>query len=175
MGDLAIKGRVKAGPAFHGSLGVVFLFLFLIGLLSQMETTQIALLGGTQPIDVFRPNWLILIQPLQLIGILPPPLSGKEGTVAFTSWVITIIYIGCVVGNEIFDDAKKGKGVIFTNLFRVAIFSLLAYDFWTDFQYGAVIFGFGWSAFIFALAVAFVVAFFGIIGTDFIEKAYKGL
>jgi hypothetical protein len=162
----------KASPAFFAGLGACFLFFFAMGLLAQIGTTQAALLGG-QSVDFFKPNWVILIQPLRLIGIIPPAFSGKEGAAVVISWFISMVYVGCVVGNEIFDDVKTGKGVIFTNLFRVGIFAMVIFNFWTDFQYGIAVFEGGAGAFLFAVVVAFIVAFAGIIGIDFIEKAYK--
>jgi hypothetical protein len=161
----------KAGPPFYGVLGLLFLGFFAMGLLSQIGTTQAALLGGGT-VDFFKPNWEILLQPLHIVGLLPP-LSGKEGATVVISWFISLAYVGCVVGNEIFDDVKNGKGPIFTNLFRVGIFAMVSFNFWTDLQYGTLIYGMGGSAFLFAIVVAFIVAFAGVIGTDFIEKAYK--
>ncbi len=164
--------KKKASPLFYGVLGFVFLGFFLMGLLAQIGTTQAALLGGGS-VDMFKPNWEILLQIPRWLGVLPPPLSGKEGAAVVVSWFISLAYVGCVVGNEIFDDVKSGKGPIFTNLFRLGIFTMVTFNFWTDFQYGNAVFGGGGGAFLFAVIVAFIVAFAGVIGVDFIEKAYK--
>lgn len=166
-----VSPKKKASPAFYGAVGATFLGFFGFGLLAQIGTTQAALLGG-QAVDMFKPNWEILLQIPRLFGA-PPPFSGKEAAAVVISWFISLAYVGCVVGNEIFDDVKSGKGFIFTNLFRVGIFVMVAYNFWTDLQYGYAVFEGGWGAFLFAVVVAFIVAFAGIIGVDFFEKAYK--
>ena len=169
-----VLGKKKASPVFFVGLGLVFLVFFVMGLLAQIGTTQAALMGG-QAVDMFKPNWEILLQPLRLTGMVPPPLGGKEAATVVISWFISIVYVGCVVGNEIFDDVKSGKGIIFTNLFRVGIFLMVGFNFWTDYQYGNAVFGGGWGAFLFAVVVAFIVAFAGVIGVDFLEKAFKML
>jgi hypothetical protein len=164
-----VKG--KATPWFFGGVGAMFLFFFAIGMVAQISTTEATLLGGSA--DLFKPNWGVLLQLPRLVGILGPALDGKESAAVFLSWFISLVYVGCVAGNEIYDDVKTGKGILFTNLFRVGIFLMVAFNFWTDLQYGHAIFDGDAGAIGFAVVVGFVVAFSGVIGVDFLEKAWK--
>jgi len=52
--------------------------------------------------------------------------------------------------------------------FRTGVVALIAFDAYTDVQYGQLASGF-WGQVAFALVTAFIVAFFGIIGVRLIE------
>lgn len=170
----SVSQRVKAGPAFYGCLSLAFGIFFLFALLAQIATTQAALAGSGQ-VNMFKPNWQILVQIPRLIGFVGPDFTAREGSSVLISWFISLAYVGMVVGNEIFDDIRRGKGVLITALFRIGMFLIAAYNFWSDFQYGLMVFeGFA-GAFLFAVIVSFIVAFSGLLCAEFAEKAYKAI
>jgi hypothetical protein len=165
----------ESGTSFLWEPWVFFLAFFLIALLSQIGTTQSALLGEGQSVNFFRPNWEILLQLPRLVGFMPPAFSGREGATVLMSWFISLAFVGCVVGNEIFDDAKRERASFLHGC------SALHYGVWSVSISGLICSMEARSSasvgvrFLFAIIVAFIVAYAGVLGVDFLEKAYKSL
>ncbi len=148
----ANRGNV---PILKLVLGVVLVLLFLLALLLQIQTSEAFLLNGK---DVgLAANWGVLRQPLDLAQ---GKLSMDMAKAVMWGWGIEMIYLVCVIGEVAVHSRLHGW-------FKTGAFILVAFDFWTDFQYGSLASGI-WGQIAFAGVTAFIVAFFGLIGLNLI-------
>lgn len=154
---------------FVGGVGVAFCILFVIGVMTQIQTNE-ALVTGVSNVDVYKPNWAILFQPVQLVM---GGLSSEEGAAVIVGWGIELIYLGCIVGFEIMQHAASRSGQFMAKVFRYFSLGIIGLNVWTDFQYGASIGGGVWGHVLFAVVTSFVVGFCGTIGMYFIEIAWR--
>lgn len=152
----ATSGARRANvPILKLLLGVVILLLFLLALMLQVQTSEAFLLNGA-PIQLAA-NWGVLKQPIELAQ---GHLSLNMAKAVMWGWGIEMIYLVCVVGEVTIHGRWNGW-------FKTGAVVLVAFDFWTDFQYGQLASGF-WGQVAFAGVTSFIVAFFGIVGLDLI-------
>lgn len=148
----ANRGNV---PILKLVLGVVLVLLFLLALLLQIQTSEAFLLNGKAV--GLAANWGVLRQPIDLAQ---GNLSMDMAKAVMWGWGIEMIYLVCVVGEVAVHGRLHGW-------FKTGAFILVAFDFWTDFQYGSLASGI-WGQIAFAGVTAFIVAFFGLIGLNLI-------
>ena len=151
----AKRGNV---PALKIGVGVILLLFFLLALMLQIQTSEAFILNSTAV--GLSANWAILRQPIELAQ---GTLSLNMAKAVMWGWGIESIYLVCVLG-EVAIPRWRG-------LFITGAFALVAFDFWTDFNYGSLPSGMG-GQIAFALVTSFIVAFFGAIG---LEMVFKGI
>ncbi len=165
-----------AAPASrHGSsplacllIGLALVLFWLLASLLQIQTSEAFILHG--PVVSFVPNWGILHQPLDLVGGHLTPDLAKA---VMWGYGIELIYLVCVVGYEVAHESVKASNRHLASWFRTGATALIAFDAYTDFQYGSLASGF-WGQVAFALVMAFIVAFFGVVGLRLIEHGLSG-
>lgn len=144
-------------------VGVALLVFWVLASLLQIQTSEAFLLKG--PVVTFVPNWGILRQPVDLVqGHLTTDLAKAT----MWGWGIELIYLVCIVGYEVAHESVKASNRHLASWFRTGVVALIAFDAYTDFQYGTLASGPG-GQLAFALVTAFMVAFFGIVGVRLIE------
>jgi hypothetical protein len=144
-------------------VGLALLVFWVLASLLQIQTSEAFLLKG--PVVTFVPNWGILKQPIDLVqGHLTTDLAKAT----MWGWGIELIYLVCIVGYEVAHESVKASNRHLASWFRTGVVALIAFDAYTDFQYGTLASGF-WGQVAFALVTAFIVAFFGIVGVRLIE------
>ncbi len=148
----ANRGNV---PILKLLLGVALVLLFLLALMLQVQTSEAFILNG--PPVKLAANWGVLRQPIELAQ---GQLSIDMAKAVMWGWGIELIYLVCVVG-EVSVHGRLG------GWFKTGAVTLVAFDFWTDLQYGQMASGMG-GQIGFAGVTAFIVAFFGVVGLDLI-------
>jgi hypothetical protein len=148
----ANRGNV---PILKLVLGVVLVLFFLLALMLQVQTSEAFLLNGA-PVQLAA-NWGVLRQPVEL---MQGKLSIEMAKAVMWGWGIELVYLVCVIGEVAVHGRLHGW-------FKTGAIALVAFDFWTDFQYGSLASGVG-GQIAFAGITSFIVAFFGIVGLDLI-------
>lgn len=145
-------------PIFKIILGLVLVFFFLLGLMMDLQTSEAFLLNGGQ-VTATSLNWGILMQPLDLAqGHI------KDWNVAKSimwGWGCLLVYLVCVVGETTIHNSGWNK------IFKTGAFIIVAFDFWTNMNYGTLPSGWG-GQMGFAVITSFIVAFFGWLGLKLI-------
>jgi hypothetical protein len=147
-------------------VGLALIVFWVLASMLQIQTSEAFILRG--PVATFVPNWAILKQPVELVeGHLTPDMAKAT----MWGWGIELIYLVCIVGYEIAHEGVKASNRHLAGWFRTGTVALIAFDAYTDFQYGNLASGF-WGQVAFALVTAFIVAFFGVVGFRLIEYAF---
>ena len=155
-------------PMFVIAVGVGFMALFIVGLMTQVQTNE-AFITHAGDVSIYKPDWSIIFQvPNLVLGNLA---SGEAAATIF-GWGIELIYLGFIVGYEILQDSVQRSGQFMGGLFRTLSWVIVIFNGWTDFQYGSLGGGF-WGHFGFAVVTSFIVGFFGTIGMYLIESGWK--
>jgi hypothetical protein len=151
-------------PIFISLVGIFFLALWIVGVMTQIQTNQ-ALITGGQGVNVYQPNWRILIQPVLLVV---GGLGANEAIATLVGWGIELVYLGFIIGYEHLHHSVSRSGQVMAKLFRFGAFAIIIFNGWTDYNYGTL--GGGeWGHFLFALVMSFVVGYFGTIGMYLLE------
>lgn len=146
-------------PILKGLLGLVLILFFLLALMMDVQTSEAFLLNGGK-VAIWALNWGILRQPFDLAQ------GGMDMNTAKSvmwGWGCLLVYLVCVVGETTIQGRLGG-------LFKTGAFIIVAFDFWTNLNYGTLPSGFG-GQFGFAAITSFIVAFFGVIGIKLIFSA----
>ncbi len=144
-------------------LGLALIVFWLLASLLQIQTSEAFLLRG--PVVTFAPNWSILKQPVELVQ---GQLTSDMAKATMWGWGIELIYLVCIIGYEVAHEGVRSSNHHLAAWFSTGTVALIAFDAYTDFQYGQLASGF-WGQVAFALITAFIVAFFGIVGFRLIE------
>ena len=163
LSNVAVNSRRANSPIPLLLVGLACVIFWLLASLLQIQTSEAFILNGA--VVTFNPNWSILKQPIDLVQ---GHLSADMVKAAMWGWGIELIYLVCIVGYEVAHEGVKATNHHLAGWFSTGAVALIAFDAWTDFQYGQL--GSGvWGQVAFALMTAFIVAFFGIIGLRLIE------
>ena len=165
---MAKQNAQAATPAYTQSgapilkliLGVILILMFLLATMLQIQTSEAFILNG-QAVGLSA-NWAILKQPFQLAQ---GTLSLDMAKAVMWGWGIECIYLVCVVG----EVALSGR---WHGWFKTGAILLVAFDFYTDMQYGNMASGIG-GQLAFAAVTSFIVAFFGYLGIELIFKSIR--
>jgi len=149
-------------------VGLALLVFWVLASMLQIQTSEAFLLKG--PMVTFVPDWGILKQPLDLVQ---GQLSIEMAKAVMWGWGIELVYLVCIVGYEIAHESVKASNRHLASVFRTGVVALIAFDAYTDFQYGSLASGF-WGQVAFAGVTAFIVAFFGVIGFRLLEHGLTG-
>ncbi len=144
-------------------VGAALLLFWILASTLQIQTSEAFILKG--PAVSLAPNWGILRQPFELIG---GQLTIDLAKAAMWGWGIELIYLVCIVGYEVAHEVVKSSNHRLAAWFRTGAIALIAFDAYTDIQYGQLASGF-WGQVAFALVTSFIVAFFGVVGLRLIE------
>ena len=154
------RGRSPLALLLVGGLVVLF---WLLASILQIQTSEAFMLHG--PAVSLIPDWSVLQQPFDLVGGHLKPDLVKA---VMWGWGIELIYLVCVVGYEVAHESVKASNHRLASWFRTGAVALIAFDAYTDFQYGNLASGVG-GQLAFAAVTGFIVAFFGVIGIRLIE------
>ena len=147
-------------PIFRLILGLLLLLFFVLALMMDVQTSEAFLLDGGK-VTAQSLDWSIVLQPADLFrGHI------KDWNVAKSimwGWGCLLVYLACVVG----ETTVHGK---WNGVFKTGAFIIVAFDFWTNLNYGTLPSGFG-GQLGFAAITSFIVAFFGVIGLNLIFGA----
>ena len=144
-------------------VGLALLLFWVLASLLQIQTREAFILRG--PAVTFVPNWGILTQPVSLVQ---GHLTTEMAKAVMWGWGIELIYLVCIVGYEVAHEGVRSSNHRLASWFRTGAVALIAFDAYTDFQYGTLASGF-WGQVAFALVTSFIVAFFGIVGFRLVE------
>ncbi len=152
----ANRGNV---PVLRLALGVLIVGFFVLALMMDVQTSEAFILNGGK-VAVQALNWAILRQPLDLAeGNLPIDMAKA----VMWGWGCLLVYLVCVVGETTIHGRLGG-------IFKTGAFLIVAFDFWTNLNYGTLPSGFG-GQLGFAVITSFIVAFFGVLGLNLIFGA----
>lgn len=154
--------------AFIMVVGVAFLALFIVGVMTQIQTNE-AFITHAGNVNVYKPDWSILFQiPSLVMGNLGP----DEAAATIFGWGIELIYLGFIIGYEMLHNSVQRSGQLMASVFRTLSWVIIVFNGWTDYNYGTLGGG-AWGHFGFALVTSFIVGFFGTIGMFLIEQGWK--
>jgi hypothetical protein len=139
-------------PTLRLVLAILLIGFFLLALMLQVQTSEAFILNGA-PVKLAA-NWGILYQP---IAMLQGNLDIETAKAVMWGWGIEMVYLVCVLGRVVVHQHR--------GWFRTGSVVLVAFNFYTDFNYGTLGSGFGGQV-AFAAITAFMVAFFGTLGLD---------
>ena len=160
--------RREASPIPELIVGLALQVFWVLASLLQIQTSEAFILKG--PVVTFVPDWGVLKQPLDLVR---GQLSIDMAKAVMWGWGIELVYLVCIVGYEIAHESVKASNRHLASVFRTGVVALIAFDAYTDFQYGTLASGF-WGQVAFAGVTAFIVAFFGVIGFRLLEHGLTG-
>ena len=163
LSNVVTNSRRTNSPLPVLLVGLALLAFWVLASVLQIQTSEAFILKG--PAVTFAPNWDILRQPFDLMG---GHLKAEMAKASMWGWGIELIYLVCIVGYEVAHESIKASNRHLASWFRTGVIALIAFDAYTDFQYGSLASGF-WGQVAFALVTAFIVAFFGVIGVRLIE------
>ncbi len=150
----------SGAPILKLILGVILILMFLLATMLQIQTSEAFILNGKAV--GLSANWAILRQPFQLAQ---GTLSLDMAKAVMWGWGIECIYLVCVVGEVTLSGRWHGW-------FKTGAILLVAFDFYTDMQYGNMASGIG-GQLAFAAVTSFIVAFFGYLGIELIFKSIR--
>ncbi len=151
-------------------VGAAFLALFLVGVMTQIQTNE-AFIQNAGQVDVYKPDWAIL---LQIPNLVLGNLSPGESVATIFGWGIELMYLGFIIGHELLQHSVMRSGILMANIFRTGAWIIILFNGWTDFTYGTLGGGF-WGHAGFAAVTSFIVGFFGTIGMYLIGEAWRRL
>jgi hypothetical protein len=164
-----IARRSSAHPSwFILGVGLGFLALFLVGFMTQIGTNE-AFITNAGQVNIFKPNWMIL---LQIPNLVMGNASPSDAMATVFGWGIELIYLGFIVGYELMHNAVDQTGQFMGGLFRTASWGIVLFNGWTDYNYGTLGSGIG-GHLAFALMQSFIVGFFATVGLFFIRFAWN--
>ena len=147
-------------------LGSALIIFWLMATLLQIQTSEAFILQG--PKVTFMPNWSVFMQPFDLVqGHLSPDMAKS----VMWGWGMELAFLICIVGFEVAHESVKASSKRFAAWFQTGLFILIAFDAYTDFNYGSLASGF-WGQIAFAGVTVFVVMFFGTVGLRFMEQGF---
>jgi len=163
LSNVAANSRRTNSPLPMILLGLALIVFWLLASLLQIQTSEAFLLRG--PVVTFAPNWSMLKQPVELVQ---GQLTSDMAKATMWGWGIELIYLVCIIGYEVAHEGVRSSNHHLAAWFSTGTVALIAFDAYTDFQYGQLASGL-WGQVAFALITAFIVAFFGIVGFRLIE------
>jgi hypothetical protein len=163
LSTVAANSRRANSPIPLLLIGLALIVFWVLASLLQIQTSEAFILNG--PAVTFVPNWGVLKQPLDLVQ---GHLTIDMAKATMWGWGIELVYLVCIVGYEVAHESVKASNRHLASWFRTGVVALIAFDAYTDFQYGQLASGF-WGQVAFAGITAFIVAFFGVIGFRLIE------
>src|SRR5260221_11601548 len=165
LSNVAANSRRMNSPIPVLLVGLNLILFWVLASVLQIQTSQAFILRG--PAVTFVPNWGVL---KQLLDLVQGHLTTDMAKAVMWGWVIELVYLVCIVGYEVAHESVKASNRHLAAVFRTGVVALIAFDAYTDFQYGTLASGF-WGQVAFAGVTAFIVAFFGVIGCARVEQA----
>lgn len=146
--------RVGQNPIVLGLVGGLLLAAWLGVSLFQIQTTEAWALAGTPP-GIANMNWGVLMQAGQLFT---GNLSGAVGKAVVIGWVVELLTIVFGVCLEVAAHGVGRSSDLLKSIFVFGGFGLLAFNGWTDYNYGSLPSGMCGQVF-FAALMSFLVIF----------------
>ncbi len=155
-------------PKFITAVGVGFLILWVVALMTQIQTNE-AFITNAGQINVYHPNWAILWQPIALIL---GEQASQEAIATIFGWGIELVYLGFVVGYELMQHGVARSGALMGRIFKTGSWIIVGFNFWADYTYGTLSTA-SWGHIAFAGITGFIVGFFGTIGLALVEHGWS--
>src|SRR6266446_9061077 len=152
LSNVAANSRRMNSPIPVLLVGLEFILFWVLASLLQIQTSEAFILNG--PAVTFVPNWGVLKQPLDLVQ---GHLTIDMAKATIWGWGIELVYLVCIIGYEVAHEGVRSTNHHLAGLFSTGAWALIAFDAYTDFQYGSLASGF-WGQVGFSLITAFVVA-----------------
>lgn len=167
MSSTATTASKGSSPILKFLVGVALILLWIVASLLQIQTSESFILNG--PVVHYAADWAILYQPYYLVtGQLTPTLAKA----VMWGWGVELIFLVCVIGYEEAHATISEGNKRLANIFRIGSFAIIAFDAWTDFNYGSLPSGIG-GQLAFAAITAFIVMFAGVAGVHLVVKAMR--
>lgn len=164
--------KVKKGHAswFIIIVGLGFLAMFLVGVVTDVETNEAYILNQGQ-VNIFKPDWSVLMQIPSLVA--GNDMSAADAEADFVGWGTELIYLGFIIGYELMHThVHTASGELMGKIFRVCAILIVLFNIWTNSHYGSLGSGTG-GHIAFAAVLTFVVGFFGTLGMFFIRHGWN--
>lgn len=165
-------GGSNGGPII--AIGALLIAFFSLCFLTQITTNE-AWIQGQSTVNVYQPNFGILLQPILIfVGhIGPVTLDGVPTAAVVFGWGIEVVYMAfSVVGFELIHHSVHQAGRILGFTFEILALGAVAINWYTDYAYGSL--GSGeWGHAIFATMTAFVVGYFFNLGYSLIRLGWS--
>ena len=159
-----------ASPYFLIVIGFVILLLGLSTSMFDIEATEAAV-GGTT-ITNFVPNWRMLVQIPEILGIGGVTLSSNVAAAYYAGWIVEFASLVLIVCFDLALEAIWHAPSWAIEAFRYGMYFIALVDVVTNFVYEP-----GIPAWYIRLVVAVLIAlssfFFPIIGVLLMEKGFK--
>ncbi len=154
---------------FVALVGVAFVVFFVLAIMMQVETNE-ALITHQGIVNIYRPNWAILWQPVELVM---GGLSATDAAASMFGWGIELVYLGFIVGYEMLQDSVAASGLMMSRIFLTLSWGIVLFNAWADFNYGFIASNDFGGHLLFALMMSFIVGFFGTIGMFLIRHGWS--
>ncbi|GHO97255.1 hypothetical protein KSF_073030 [Reticulibacter mediterranei] len=170
-----VNRSTTTGPAMRTShpalfivaVGIGFLLLWLVALMTQIQTNE-AFITSAGQVDVYHPNWAVFLQlPNLILGNDTP----QDAIATIFGWGIELVYLGFIIGAEVLHDSVARSGQAMARLFKTCSWVIVLFNGWADYNYGT--FGGAWGHILFAAITSFIVGYFGTIGMYLIESGWS--
>lgn len=174
MRGSSVKKDMPASAVSRGGIngkyimgvGVLLLVFWVVCVVTQITTNE-AWISGEHTINVFRPDWFVLLQPFSFaLGQSTNPMAVLFG------WGIEILYLAfSVAGFALVRGSIHQSGKVLGFIFELLSYAALGINWWADYSYGTLGLG-DWGHFFFACMTAFIVGAFGNIGMFLVKYGY---
>lgn len=173
--DGSVAGSYHGHNPVYGwaciGLGLAGFAFSLLILVTQIQTSQAFILHGGQ-VELFKPNWGILWQPVDL---MTGQLTTDEAIAVVTSWVAELIYLMSVVGGTVVLITLRSAGRVWGSIFGFLVLVIIIYNSVSDFRYGGTLGSGNWGHFAFMLLMFFGTGFLWVLSSNFIIGGYRSL
>lgn len=156
-------------PGFYIAIGAGLLALFVVGFLAEIQASE-ALWNNSGQVVSYTPNFALLMQIPDLFVGHP---TAAEAKATIIGWGIELVWFGFIVGQEIMNDSALKSGKQIAGFAKLGTYVIIAYNIWSNYNYGSIGSEGVGGHLLFALIVAFLVGYFGIWGVAFFEHGWK--
>lgn len=166
--------RKSNNPAEHIIFGGILIILGFLAFMMQIQTNEASLLGQ-QVVNVFSPNWSILIQPIQLAfgALFGNALDASHAQVDFVGWLVECIFMGCTISYPSFKSSFDSTHQLIAKAAFVVMIGIIIYNGYNDFTYGSFVTVGFLGHFLFALLMSFAVGFAMPAGFKMMRNGWK--
>lgn len=156
------SGGASGAPILRVLLGFGCLFLWTLAIMLSIQASEAFIMSG-HPVGLAA-DWGVW---RQLPDLAQGHLPIETGKAVFYAWGVEFVYLVCVVGEVALNGRWHGW-------FKTGALAIVAYDFYSNFQYGTLGTGMG-GQLAFAGITAFIIGFFGWLGVDLIWKNVQSM
>src|SRR5260370_33278101 len=127
LSNVAANARRSNSPIPLLLIGLACVIFWLLASMLQIQTSEAFILNGA--VVTFNPNWSILKQPIDLVQ---GRLSADMAKAAMWGWGIELIYLVCIVGEEVAHEGVKATNHHRAGWFSTGAEAPIALEAWSD-------------------------------------------